>query len=66
VIVRKSFQYNDYNEVLAHALANSLVRLNDTKAVGDYLFDNGYIDWRSLGKKEEVILNMAKTIREDS
>lgn len=64
-IIRKSFQYNDYDEILAHALADSLVSLNDKKAVGNYLFDSGYIGWRNLGKKEENILNMSKKIREE-
>ena len=64
VIIKKSFVYDEYDDVLTHALANSLVNLNDKKAVGNYLFDNGYIGRRNLGKNEESILKMAKSIRE--
>ena len=64
-IVRKSFQYNEYDDILAHTLAQSLVDLDDKDAIGNYLFDNGYIGIRSLGKKENAILNMAKKIREE-
>ena len=63
-IVRKSFDYDDYNDILAYALAKSLVRLSDKHAVGNYLFDNGYIGWRVLGKSESKILKSAKALRE--
>jgi len=64
VIVRKSFDYNDYDDILALALAKSLVCLSDKKAVGDYLFENGYIGWRNLGKSEDMIIKSAKVLRE--
>lgn len=63
VIVRKSFTYDEYDDILAIALAKSLLPLNDKKAVGDYLFDNGYIGWRNLGKSESKILANAKKLR---
>jgi len=64
VIVRKSFAYSGYDDVLALALAKSTITLNDKKAVGDYLFDNGYIGWRNLGKAETKIVQNARTLRE--
>ena len=64
VIVRKSFAYDEYDDILSIALAQTHISLRDTKAVGDYLFDNGYIGWRNLGKSEEKILSKARTIRE--
>lgn len=63
-IVRKSFEYNDYDDILALALAKSSVRLSDKKAVGDYLFNNGYIGWRNLGKSEGKIIKSARELRE--
>ncbi len=65
-IVRKSFEYNDYDDILAIALAKSSVRLSDKKAVGDYLFNNGYIGWRNLGKSESKIIKSARELREGS
>jgi hypothetical protein len=64
VIVRKSFAYGEYSDILAVALAKSPISLNDNKAVGDYLFDNGYIGRRNLGKSEIKILAAAKRLRE--
>lgn len=64
VIVRKSFDYNNYDDILALALAKSLVKLSDKKAVGNYLFDKGYIGWRNLGKSESKIIKSAKILRE--
>jgi hypothetical protein len=64
VIVRKSFIYNNYDAILALALAKSLVNLSDKNAVGNYLFDNGYIGWRNLGKSERKIIKSAKALRE--
>jgi hypothetical protein len=64
VIVRKSFTYSEYDDILAIALAKSSLPLNDKKAVGDYLFDNGYIGWRNLGKSERKILANAMKLRE--
>jgi hypothetical protein len=64
VIVRKSFTYSEYDDILAIALAKSSLALNNKKAVGDYLFDNGYIGRRNLGKSESKILANAKKIRE--
>ena len=63
-IVRKFYQYNDYDDILAAALADSLVDLEGKTEVGNYLFESGYIGWRSLGKKEKAILKTAKKIRE--
>lgn len=63
-IVRKSFDYNNYDDILALALAKSSVKLSDKKAVGNYLFDNGYIGWRNLGKSESKIIKSAKMLRE--
>ena len=63
-IVRKSFEYNDYDDILALALAKSSVRLSDKKAVDDYLFNNGYIGWRNLGKSEGKIIKSARELRE--
>lgn len=65
VIVRKSYIYREYDDILATALAKSSVSLNNKKAVGDYLFDNGYIGWRNLGKNENKILAAAKKLREE-
>lgn len=62
-IVRKSFEYDDYDYILALALAKSSVMLSDKKAVGDYLFNNGYIGWRNLGKSEGKIIKIAKELR---
>ncbi len=63
-IVRKSFEYNDYDDILALALAKSSVRLSDSKAVGDYLFNKGYIGWRNLGKSKDKIIKSARELRE--
>jgi hypothetical protein len=63
-IVRKSYKYNDYDDILAHVLAKSSVSLSDKKAVVDYLFDNGYIGWRNLGKSEGKIIKSARELRE--
>lgn len=64
VIVRKSYKYEEYDDILAVALAKSPISLNNKKAVGDYLFDNGYIGWRNLGKSEIKVLATAKKLRE--
>lgn len=66
VIVRKSFAYNRYDEILAIALAKSQTPLDNAKAVGDYLYDVGYIGWRNLGKSEKNILDRAKKLREEA
>lgn len=63
IIVKKSFKYNDYNDILTIALANSPVKLNDKKAVGNYLFDKGYIGWRNLGKNEKKIIENAEKLK---
>ena len=63
-IVRKSFDYGRYDDILAYVLAKSPVRLSDKQAVGNYLFDNGYIGWRNLGKSESKITESAKALRE--
>ena len=62
-IVRKSFEYSDYDDILALALAKSSVRLSEKEAVGDYLFNNGYIGWRNLGKSESKIIKSARELR---
>ena len=64
VIVRKSFVYDDYDDILAHALARSQVNLSDKATVGNYLHDMGYLGWRNLGKNEIKIINCAKNIRD--
>jgi hypothetical protein len=64
VIVRKSFQYGEYDDILSIALARSPLSLNDKNSVGDYLFDNGYIGWRNLGKNESKIIKNAQKVRE--
>ena len=64
VMVKKSFAYNEYDDVLSIALANSSVRLSDNKSIGEFLFENGYIGWRNLGKNEKKIVEKAKKIRE--
>ena len=63
VIVRKSFVYDDYDDVLATALAKSTLFLDDETVVGAYLFNNGYIGWRNLGKNESKIIQKAKSLR---
>lgn len=63
-IVRKSFTYSNYDDILATALASSSVDLSDKKAVSNYLFDNGYIGRRNLSKSESEIIMKAKAIRE--
>ena len=63
-IVRKSFDYNEYDDILALALANSSVSLSDKKAVVNHLFDNGYIGWRKLGIREGKIIKSARELRE--
>jgi len=65
VIVRKSFEYDDYDDILAISLAKSSLSLNDKKGVGDYLFEKGYIGWRNLGKSESKILIKAKKLRKE-
>lgn len=63
-IVRKTFEYNSYDDIMTLALAKSSVNLSDKKAVGDYLFNNGYIGWRNLGKSEGKIIKSARELRE--
>lgn len=64
VIVRKDFIYSHYDDILSIALASSYVDLSNKKAIGNYLFDNGYIGWRNLGKSESKISVKAEQIRE--
>lgn len=64
VIVRKSFDYNDYDDILALALAESSVVVSDKNAVGDFLFNKGYIGWRNLGKSEGKIIKRVRELRE--
>jgi hypothetical protein len=64
VIARRTFKYDDYDDILAIAVAQSSLSLGDTKAIADFLFNNGYIGWRNLGKSEEKILAQAKKLRE--
>jgi hypothetical protein len=64
VIIKKSFVYAGYDEILAIALANSQTCLDNNKVISDYLYNNGYIGWRNLGKNEKNILEKAKLIRE--
>ncbi|MCL2722606.1 MAG: hypothetical protein FWD47_14850 [Treponema sp.] len=65
VIVKKDFRYSNYDDILSIALANSFVDIDSKIAVGDYLFENGYIGWRNLGKNENKIITNAKKIREN-
>lgn len=64
VIVRKSFDYNDYSEILANVVAKSQFSLNNKVEIGEYLFNKGYIGWRNLNKDEKDIFGQAKLIRE--
>lgn len=64
VIVKRSFVYEGYDDILATALAKAPISLDNKKEVGNYLFDNGYIGWRNLGKSEDKIFLKAKKIRE--
>lgn len=63
-IVRKSFNYNSYDDILSHALARALINLNDKRAIKDYLFDNGYIGRRKLGKSGGSIIKNAIKLKE--
>ncbi len=60
-IVRKSCSM-DYIEIMADAIANADILLNDTN-VGQYLFDNGYTGRSTTSKVREIIAK-AKDIRE--
>lgn len=64
VIVRKSFEYSEYDNIISVALAKSTLNLSSKKEIGDFLFNSGYIGWRNLGKNEEKILDNARKIRE--
>jgi len=64
VIVRKSYKYDSYDDILIYALAMSTVQLDDKRAIGNYLFNNGYIGWSNLGKSENKIIKSAKALRE--
>lgn len=64
VIIRKSFAYNDYDDILVVALAKSSISLEDKKTISNYLFDEGYIGWRNLGKNENKIIRKAMALRE--
>lgn len=66
VIVKKSFAYDGYDEIMAIALAKSQTPLDDRKAIGNYLYDNGYIGWRNLGKSENTIVKKARFMREEA
>jgi hypothetical protein len=65
VIIKDSFVYSEYDDILAIALAKSPLSLGNTGEVGDYLIDNGYIGRRNLGNSEEQILTRAKKLREE-
>lgn len=52
----------DYTEIMADAVANADVHLEET-AVGRFLYDNGYTG-RSTTAKANEIINKAKAIRE--
>ena len=65
VIVSKSFAYKEYDDILAIALAKAPITLGDKKTSGEYLFDNGYIGWKDLGKSEDKILDKARKIRQE-
>jgi hypothetical protein len=65
VILRKSFHYGDYDDILALAVARSSVTLTDEKEVSDYLFDKGYIGRRNLEKGESNVISKARSLREE-
>ena len=64
VIARESFAYGEYDDILAIALAKSSLSLNNKMSVADYLFRNGYIGKRSLGKSTNKIIANARRLRE--
>jgi len=64
VIVKKSFEYDGYDTLLAMVLAKTTILLSDKTTIGEFLFKNGYIGWRNLGKNESKILSKAKILRE--
>lgn len=65
VIIRDSFVYNEYDDILAIALAKSPLSLANNREIGDYLIENGYIGRRNLGNNEGKILTRAKRLREE-
>ncbi len=65
VIVRRTFLYKDYDDILAHALSVSPISLDDIEEVRNYLFENGYIGRRNLEKHESDIISFAKALREE-
>jgi len=62
-IVRKSFVYNDYDDIMANALARSFVTLEDKKTAIEYLFQNGYIARKNIEYIEKNVLSLAKRLR---
>lgn len=64
VVVRKSFRYSEYDNIISIALAKSTLNLSSKKEIGDFLFNSGYIGRRNFGNNEEKILDVAKKIRE--
>ena len=63
VIVRKSFVYNDYDDIMAIALARSFVTLEDKKEAIEYLFQNGFIARKNIEYIEKKVLLLAKRLR---
>lgn len=53
-IVRRPSRFNDYNDVMAAALANAEIIL-DVKSSLDFLAKNGYIERRRLNTIDEVV-----------
>lgn len=64
VIARRDFEYGEYDDLLAIALAKSSLSLRDKAEIGDYLVDNGYIGRRRIGKNDDEIIKKANVLRE--
>jgi hypothetical protein len=60
-IFKKSAAFSDYISVMAKAVADSFVELND-KAVGDFLFENRYVAQRTSAVQKVVA--QARLLRE--
>lgn len=61
VIIKRTSQFKEYEDVLVDAIANSCISLNSEEAL-DYLYNNGYIGRRSVSDIDKIIAN-AKKIR---
>ena len=61
-IIRRGSHFDDYNEILAKALANAGVKLEKKSVVLDYLSENGFIGRRQLDSIE-VVISRAKQLK---